>query len=223
MHKNISPVHMSYGLLPLSCCEVVLSHARRLQLYRVAFQVHGWLMCLAWGALIPIAVVIATFRTVRGTGTWWVHLHSVFNNLGFLVSLAGVAVGVYLDPGEGGLVWQHKIIGITVNVLALVQVKCNFLLLSKHCDDVTATSINGKLFHCCSCLGWCTKLLMPTKSSLCKELLMPTKKSLCTLCFLFAECLQRVQAMFLIPFYSSDDSCALAGIDACTLSHQSSC
>ena len=165
---------MACFLFPF-CFEVVLSHARRLQWYCVAFQVHGWLMCLAWGALIPIAVVIATFRTVRGTGTWWFHLHSVFNILGFLVSLAGVAVGVYLDPGEGGLVWQHKIIGITVNVLALVQVKCTFLLLSKHCDDFTATSINGKLFHCCSCLGWCTKLLMPTKSSLCKELLMPTK------------------------------------------------
>ena len=81
-------------------------------------------MCLAWGALIPIAVVIATFRTVRGAGTWWFHLHSIFNILGFLVSLAGLAVGVYLDPGEGGLVWQHKIIGITVNVLACVQVNC---------------------------------------------------------------------------------------------------
>ena len=95
--------------------------------YCAAVQVHGWLMCLAWGALIPIGVVIVTFRTVRGAGTWWFHLHQVFNSLGFLVSLAGVAVGVYLDPGEGGLVWQHKIIGITVNVLALVQVNVHLL------------------------------------------------------------------------------------------------
>lgn len=88
-------------------------------------------MCLAWGALIPIGVVIVTFRTVRGAGTWWFHLHQVFNTLGFLVSLAGVAVGVYLDPGEGGLVWKHKIIGITVNVLALVQVKLHLLAIDK--------------------------------------------------------------------------------------------
>lgn len=90
-------------------------------------------MCLAWGALIPIAVVIATFRSVRGAGTWWFHLHSVFNILGFLVSLAGLGVGVYLDPGEGGLVWQHKIIGITVNVAAFVQVMCTCVLLAYNC------------------------------------------------------------------------------------------
>ena len=79
-------------------------------------------MCLAWGFLIPVGVVIACFRTVRGLGTWWFHLHRALQTLGFLVSLAGLSVGVYLDPNEGGLKWQHKIIGITVNVLALVQV-----------------------------------------------------------------------------------------------------
>ena len=79
-------------------------------------------MCLAWGFLIPLGVVIACFRTVRGMGTWWFHLHRALQLLGFLVSLAGLSVGVYLDPGEGGLFWQHKIIGIAVNVLALVQV-----------------------------------------------------------------------------------------------------
>ena len=92
----------------------------------VLVQVHGWLMCLAWGFLIPVGVVIACFRTVRGMGTWWFHLHRALQILGFLVSLAGLSVGVYLDPDEGGLKWQHKIIGITVNVLALVQVPLPF-------------------------------------------------------------------------------------------------
>jgi len=68
-------------------------------------------MCLSWGFLIPLGVVIACFRTVRGMGTWWFHLHRA------------LAVGVYLDPGQGGLFWQHKIIGVVVNVLALVQVR----------------------------------------------------------------------------------------------------
>ncbi|DBB02803.1 TPA: hypothetical protein ACH3X1_013633 [Trebouxia sp. C0004] len=91
-------------------------------------HVHGWLMCLAWGFLIPAGVVIACFRTVRGMGTWWFHLHRALQILGFLVSLAGLSVGVYLDPNEGGLKWQHKIIGITVNVLALVQVLAGILI-----------------------------------------------------------------------------------------------
>ena len=105
-------------------------------------------MCLAWGALIPIAVVIATFRSVYGMGTWWFHLHRMLNILGFLVSLAGVAVGVYLDPGEGGLTWQHKIIGITVNVAALVQVQQGdrpfSLVLACHVPIVCSVSVQ----HC---------------------------------------------------------------------------
>lgn len=79
-------------------------------------------MCLAWGFLIPLGVVIACFRTVYGLSSWWFHLHRALQLLGFIVSVVGMSVGVYLDTGEGGLVWQHKIIGITVNTLALVQV-----------------------------------------------------------------------------------------------------
>ncbi|KAA6428493.1 MAG: hypothetical protein FRX49_01369, partial [Trebouxia sp. A1-2] len=90
--------------------------------------VHGWLMCISWGCLIPLGVVIACFRTVRGMGAWWFHLHRVLALLGFLISVAGLAVGVYLDPGEGGLFWQHKIIGITVNVLGLAQVAAGILI-----------------------------------------------------------------------------------------------
>jgi len=85
-------------------------------------QIHGWLMCLAWGFLAPFGIVIACFRTVRGMGAWWFHLHRALLLLGFLASLAGLSVGVYLDPGRGGLVWQHKIIGIAVNMAALIQV-----------------------------------------------------------------------------------------------------
>ena len=65
----------------------------------VVLQVHGWLMCISWGCLIPLGVVIACFRTVRGSDSWWFHLHRILALLGFLISVAGLAVGVYLDPG----------------------------------------------------------------------------------------------------------------------------
>ncbi len=64
-------------------------------------------------------------------GTWWFHLHRALQLLGFLISVAGLAVGVYLDPGVGGLFWQHKIIGITVNVLSLVQVRITEICCSQ--------------------------------------------------------------------------------------------
>ncbi len=107
-----------------------------------ALQVHVWLMCLSWGFLIPLGVVIACFRTVRGMGTWWFHLHRALQTLGFLVSLAGLAVGVYLDPGQGGLFWQHKIIGVVVNVLALVQVRF-MLSFAQHMDCSCLSSVQG--------------------------------------------------------------------------------
>ncbi len=107
-----------------------------------ALQVHGWLMCLSWGFLIPLGVVIACFRTVRGMGNWWFHLHRALQTLGFLVSLAGLAVGVYLDPGQGGLFWQHKIIGVVVNVLALVQVRL-MLTFAQHMDCSCLSLVQG--------------------------------------------------------------------------------
>lgn len=66
------------------------------------------------------------FRFMDGSCAlpWWFPLHRALQILGFLVSLAGLS-GVYLDPSEGGLKWQHKIIGIigiTVNVMTLVQI-----------------------------------------------------------------------------------------------------
>ena len=112
-------------------------------------QVHGWLMCLAWGALIPIGVVIATFRTVWGAGAWWFHMHRLLNTLGLLVSLAGLSVGVYLSPGEGGLTWKHKIIGITVNVLAVGQVCCSHITPLLDCTvAVTCSHIFRRQHHC---------------------------------------------------------------------------
>lgn len=78
-------------------------------------------MCLAWGFLIPVGPLLA-FAQCAVWAPGGSTLHRALQILGFLVSLAGLSMGVYLDPNEGGLKWQHKIIGITVNVLALVQV-----------------------------------------------------------------------------------------------------
>ena len=84
-------------------------------------QVHGWLMCLGWGCLIPIGVVIAAFRTVRGFRSWWFYLHATLQVTGFLVALAGITVGTYLEIDQK-LQWQHRVIGITVTVLGGLQV-----------------------------------------------------------------------------------------------------
>lgn len=87
-----------------------------------ALQIHGWLLCLAWGFLIPAGIVVAAFRTVtRQSNAWWYYVHVSFQIIGFLMSLAGIAVGTYF-PANEKLMVQHKIIGIVVNVVAGLQV-----------------------------------------------------------------------------------------------------
>lgn len=83
-------------------------------------------MCLAWGFLIPLGVLIAAFRSVSRGSAWWFYLHIALQTLGYLVSLAGVTVGAYLTIDEK-LQWQHRIIGITVNVAAGVQARVSVL------------------------------------------------------------------------------------------------
>ena len=48
-------------------------------------------------------------------------MHVSFQIIGFLMSLAGIAVGTYF-PADEKLMVQHKIIGIVVNVVAGLQV-----------------------------------------------------------------------------------------------------
>ena len=89
----------------------------------ISLQIHGWLMCLAWGWFIPAGIVIAGFRSVTRLGAnWWYYVHIVFACLGLLLSLAGTTVATYF-PANEELMVQHKIIGVVVNVVAGLQVR----------------------------------------------------------------------------------------------------
>ena len=87
-----------------------------------ALQIHGWLLCLGWGFFIPAGTVIAAFRTMTKLGaSWWYYVHVVFASGGFLLTLAGIAVGCYF-PADNALMVQHKIIGIVVTAVGGLQV-----------------------------------------------------------------------------------------------------
>ncbi|KAK9807600.1 hypothetical protein WJX72_003804 [[Myrmecia] bisecta] len=86
----------------------------------IPVSVHGWLMCVSCGLLIPLGVLIAhSFKSYRKP--IWLYLHILCNGLGFLLAVAGVSVGHYLtvDTQEQK---NHRTIGITVIVMAGVQV-----------------------------------------------------------------------------------------------------
>lgn len=80
-------------------------------------------MGLGWGFFIPAAIVVASFRTLAKLGSsWWFYVHISLAVLGYLLTLAGVAVACYF-PSDETLQHQHKIIGIVVTVFAGVQVR----------------------------------------------------------------------------------------------------
>ena len=102
-------------------------------LVSVAVSWHGRLMVIAWGLLVPLAVLMARFFKVTPRQDWpavcdnplWWHIHRLFN---YGAVLAG-SIAVWLvwrgDGGrvsDGGVRDLHVLCGWTIMVLALLQV-----------------------------------------------------------------------------------------------------
>ena len=94
-----------------------------------AVQIHGWLLCLAWGFFIPLAIVIASFRSMlKLNANCWYYAHIVLAITGLLASLAGVTIPCYFDFAFTKRMKQHRIIGIIATVLAGIQVRMQICL-----------------------------------------------------------------------------------------------
>ncbi|KAK9815929.1 hypothetical protein WJX72_012106 [[Myrmecia] bisecta] len=84
-------------------------------------KIHGWLMVVSWGFLIPVGVLIA--RYMRSVDPWWFHLHRAIQLTAFLVGIAGLGVGIKMGKKTGTDVeLAHRCIGFIVNGLGLLQV-----------------------------------------------------------------------------------------------------
>lgn len=89
--------------------------------------IHGILMIVAWGFLIPAAVMTAKFRFNNPTGSLWIKVHRLFNSLGLLAQLAGVITIIVYKADVGtsfdGTTTQeiHYYGGIVIVGLALLQ------------------------------------------------------------------------------------------------------
>lgn len=86
---------------------------------------HGALMVAAWCLLLPCGIAAAIFREAwRGEGSWF-RMHWVLQVLGLILAVAGLAVVVALLPSGsthfGGTNAAHKIIGLVVMVIAVMQ------------------------------------------------------------------------------------------------------
>mmetsp|Transcript_5267 Transcript_5267/g.9346 ORF Transcript_5267/g.9346 Transcript_5267/m.9346 type:complete len:1208 (+) Transcript_5267:170-3793(+) len=99
---------------------------------QTSFAAHGWMACIAWGVLVPVAIGNSLCRhLIPGEGLWF-QLHRALNSLAILMTIAffGVVVAaVSSQPApdhfkprtEQGSIGYHKTIGLVVFILALIQ------------------------------------------------------------------------------------------------------
>ncbi|EIE22951.1 hypothetical protein COCSUDRAFT_41963 [Coccomyxa subellipsoidea C-169] len=90
------------------------------------YEVHGWLMSIAWGVLAPAAIVLAyNFKNVPPTNMWF-HAHRALMLLAYLMQLAGVGVIIAVMPQYWDYysrqVMIHISVGIACEFLAGMQV-----------------------------------------------------------------------------------------------------
>ncbi|BDA49891.1 probable cytochrome b561 and DOMON domain-containing protein At3g25 [Coccomyxa sp. Obi] len=90
------------------------------------YEVHGWLMSIAWGVLAPAAIVLAyNFRNVPPSNMWF-HAHRAIMLVAYLMQLAGVGVVIAVMPQYWEVysrqVMIHIAVGIALEILAGGQV-----------------------------------------------------------------------------------------------------
>ena len=85
--------------------------------------IHGSLMMVSWGFLLPSGTLIAKFFKHRPDGLWF-KLHRAIQFLGLLLAVIGWAIAlrnfnVFMDVGFHN--YRHGICGMTVMILGLMQ------------------------------------------------------------------------------------------------------
>ena len=86
---------------------------------------HGVLMMLGWGVLLPAGVLIARF--LKWKGPVWLKLHIGLQTSGLALGLAGLALALAQFGPLGGSLGGHGLMGLLVSALGLLQPLNGFL------------------------------------------------------------------------------------------------
>ena len=90
---------------------------------------HGVLMLLGWGVLLPAGVLIA--RYLKWKGKIWIKLHIGMQILGLAFGIAGLALALVQFGPLGGSLGGHGLMGLLVSVLGVLQPINGFLRPNK--------------------------------------------------------------------------------------------
>lgn len=86
---------------------------------------HGVLMMIGWGVLLPAGVLIA--RYLKWKGPLWLKLHIGLQISGLAFGLAGLVLALVQFGPFGGSLGGHSLMGLLVSVLGLLQLINGFL------------------------------------------------------------------------------------------------
>ncbi|TQD77350.1 hypothetical protein C1H46_037128 [Malus baccata] len=134
---------------------------------------HGIINTISWGILMPIGIIVARYlKTVEGAGPAWFHAHRGCQMLAFLGGIAGWGTGIFLGSKSPGIQYKgHKCIGITLFVLATIQVAVALCLRPKKTDE------NRKYWNWCHwVVGYGTIVLSITNIFKGFDILEPANK-----------------------------------------------
>lgn len=85
---------------------------------KVAHQV---IMAIGWGVMIPLGIVGGRAK-MQLTAPKWYNVHRYLQSIGYLIGLIGVGLGFGITKSWDTLYPVHRDLGITITVLATVQV-----------------------------------------------------------------------------------------------------
>eukprot|EP01018_Ginkgo_biloba_P007678 Gb_30013 [translate_table: standard] len=85
---------------------------------------HGVLNVVGWGILLPIGAMIARYlRSFKHADPAWFYLHAFCQTSGYILGVAGSAIGLKLGSYSKGIVFsQHRNIGISLFIVGTLQV-----------------------------------------------------------------------------------------------------
>eukprot|EP01098_Paradermamoeba_levis_P008219 TRINITY_DN3408_c0_g1_i1.p1 TRINITY_DN3408_c0_g1~~TRINITY_DN3408_c0_g1_i1.p1 ORF type:complete len:550 (-),score=155.41 TRINITY_DN3408_c0_g1_i1:90-1739(-) len=117
-------------------------------------HVHGWLMWVAWGILVPIGSLIARAMK-KSMGVWWFRIHIVLMVLAAALTIAGF--GIIVDYKSSHFNNVHSRLGLAVFILAMIQPFIGVLADFMFDADRTKTPIFPDMVHWI--IGWSTLIL----------------------------------------------------------------
>eukprot|EP00956_Cyclotella_meneghiniana_P027038 scaffold59816_cov55-Cyclotella_meneghiniana.AAC.3 len=88
------------------------------------WKYHGWMGFFAWGVFVPLAIQASLFRNSLPTKGIWFRIHTFFNGIAYLLTLALVSIAIYYvqKGGTPHFNGPHKRMGLAIAILASVQV-----------------------------------------------------------------------------------------------------